>query len=254
MKKISKVFLSIIKAIIRFFDKWLITPITKFFVNATDFFSNRGSKFEKFLVNRQTLVVLSLVFAVVTFYLIDKKHISLIDNSAEVLYNQKVNVNYNEALYVVEGVPDEVDVTLVGRKMDVYLAKQYPLNGVTLDLTGYTPGSYSVGFKYEQAVTSVEYKVDPSSVNIRIYDKISVPKEISTDVIHKNNLDSKLNIEDIVLDRDDVIVMGASHRLSEVAIIKAIIDVDKLSAIKEGTATITATSSNGVSTKKKRNS
>ncbi len=238
MKKISRAIARFFKAIGRFFDKWLITPITKLFVNTMDLLGNRGNKFEKFLVNRQTLVVLSLMFALITFYAIDKKHVSLIDNSAEVLYNQKVNVNYNEALYVVEGVPDTVDVTLVGRKMDVYLAKQYPLNGVTLDLTGYTPGNYSVGFKYEQAVSSVEYKVDPSSVNIRIYDKVSVTKEVSVDIIHKDNLDSKLNIDSVVLDKDNVIVKGATHKLEEVAVVKAIIDVDKISNIKEGTTTL----------------
>lgn len=235
MKKISRTIVNFFKAIVRFFDKCLITPITKFFVNIIDFFNNKGSKFEKILINRQSLVIISLIFALITFYAIDQKHISLIDNSAEVLYGQKVNVNYNEELYVVEGVPKEVDVTFVGRKMDVYLAKQYPLNGVTLDLTGYTPGSYSVGFKYEQKVPSVEYKVDPSTVNIRIYDKNSVNKEVSTDIIHKDNLDSKLNIEGIVLDRDNVIVKGASHRLEEVAVVKAIIDIDKMSNIKVGT-------------------
>ena len=238
MKKISRAIVRFFRAIIRFFDKWLVTPLTKMFVGISDFFGNRGSKFERFLVNRQSLVVISLLFALVTFYAIDRKHISLVDNSAEILYNQKVNVNYNEALYVVEGVPDTVDVTLVGRKMDVYLAKQYPLNGVTLDLTGYTPGSYSVGFKYEQAVSSVEYKVDPSSVNIRIYDKISVTKEASIDLIHKDNLDSKLNIDGVVLDRDNVIVKGASHRLDEVAVVKAIIDIDKIGDVKVGTTTL----------------
>lgn len=238
MKRISSKIIRFFRAIARFFDKWLITPITKLFVNLTSFFTNRSNKFEKFLVNRQTLIVLSLIFALITFYAIDKKHISLIDNSAEVLYNQKVKVNYNEALYVVEGVPEEVDVTFVGRKMDVYLAKQYPLDGVTLDLTGYTPGSYSVGFKYEQAVPSVEYKVDPSSVNIRIYDKLSVTKEVSTDIIHKDNLDSKLNIDSIILDMDSVTVKGAQHRLSEVASVKAMIDVDKLTNTNVGTTTL----------------
>ena len=81
----------------------------------------------------------------------------------------------------------------------------------------------------------LEYKVDPSTVNIRIYDKNSVNKEVSTDIIHKDNLDSKLNIEGIVLDRDNVIVKGASHRLEEVAVVKAIIDIDKMSNIKVGT-------------------
>ncbi len=238
MKKISSFIVKFIKGIIRFFDKWLITPITKLFVNISSFFTSRSGKFEKILVNRQTLVIVSLIFAVITFIAVDRKHVSLIDNSAEVLYNQKVNVNYNEALYVVEGVPEEVDVTFVGRKMDVYLAKQYPLDGVTLDLTGYTPGSYSVGFKYEQAVPSVTYKVDPSSVNIRIYDKISVTKEVSTDIIHKDNLDSKLNIDGIILDRDNVIVKGASHRLNEVATVKAIIDVNKMTNVSVGTTTL----------------
>ena len=238
MKRISRSIVRLTKTIIKFFDKWIITPLTKLFVTVTDLFGNKSTKLEKFLVNRQSLVVISLLFAVVTFYAIDKKHISLIDNSAEILYNQKVDVKYDAASYVVEGVPDEVDVTLVGRKMDVYLAKQYPLNNVTLDLTGYTPGNYSVGFKYEQAVSSVQYKVDPSSVNIRIYDKISVKKEVSTDIIHKDNLDSKLNIDSIVLDNDNVIVEGASHRLDEVAIVKAVLDVDKLSNVKVGTTTL----------------
>lgn len=238
MKKIGKTIVKAIKKIVKFFDKFIITPIAKLFANVIDLFGNKSNKFEKFLINRQSLIIISLVCALLTFYAIDKKHVSLIDNSAEILYNQKVNVNYNEALYVVEGVPEEVDVTLVGRKMDVYLAKQYPVDGVTLDLTGYTPGSYSVGFKYEQAVSSVQYKVDPSSVNIRIYDKISITKEISTDVIHKDELDSKLNIDSIILERDDVIVKGASHKLEEVAIVKAIIDVQNIGNVNVGTLTL----------------
>ena len=238
MKKISKSVINFFKTIFRFFDRWIITPITKLFVNCTHFFSNRGSKLEKFLVNRQTLVVISLIFALITFYAIEEKHISLVDNSAEVLYNQKVNVKYNEASLVVEGVPDKVDVTLIGRKMDVYLAKQYPFDGVTLDLTGYTPGSYSVGFKYEQAVPSVAYKIDPSSVNIRIYEKSAAHKEVSTDVIHKDNLDSKLYIDSIVLDTDNVTVNGAAHKLEEVASVKAMVDVDKITKVEVGTTTL----------------
>ena len=238
MKKISRIICDFFKSIWLFFDKWLIMPITKFFVSIYDFFGSSGNGLEKILINRQSLVVISLIFDLFTFYVIDQKHVTLIDNSAEVLYNQKVTANYNEALYVVEGIPETVDVTLVGRRWDVYLAKQYPIDGVTLDLTGYTPGSYAVSFKYEQAVSSVEYKIDPSTVNIRIYDKISVTKELSYDIIHKDNLDTKLDIDSVVLDRDSVIVKGATHQLEEVAIVKAIIDVDKISNVKVGSTTL----------------
>lgn len=238
MKKISRAIIRFFRPIVRFFDKWLITPITKFFVGIYGFFSSNGSGIEKVLVNRQSLVVISLIFALITFYVIDQKHVTLIDNSAEILDNQKVSANYNEELYVVEGIPDTVDVTLVGRKTDVYLAKQYPMDGVRLDLTGYTPGTYAVNFKYEQAVSSVEYKVNPSTVNIRIYDKVSITKEVSTDIIHKDDLDTRLNVDSIVLDRDNVIVKGATHQLEKVAIVKAIVDIDRISNVKVGSSTL----------------
>lgn len=238
MKKISRSIIRFFRPIVRFFDKWLITPITKFFVGVYDFFSSNGSGIDKVLVNRQSLVVISLLFALITFYVIDQKHVTLIDNSAEILDNQKVSANYNEELYVVEGIPDTVDVTLVGRKTDVYLAKQYPMDGVRLDLTGYTPGTYAVNFKYEQAVSSVEYKINPSTVNIRIYDKVSITKEVSTDIIHKDDLDTRLNVDSIVLDRDNVIVKGATHQLEKVAIVKAIVDIDRISNVKVGSSTL----------------
>ena len=243
MKKTSKI-VNFFKSIGHFFDRILITPITKVFMGFIKFFSTNGSGIEKILVNRQSIVVISLIFAIITYVAIDQKHVTLIDNSAEILYNQKVTVNYNEALYVVEGVPETVDLTIVGKKGDVYLAKQYPVEGVVLDLTGYTPGSYQVAFKYDKEINSVDYnsvdyKVDPSSVNIRIYDKVSVTKELGSEVIHRDNLDTKLNIDSIVLDRDNVTVKGAKHILEEVAIVKAIIDIDKLSSTKAGTTTLT---------------
>ena len=237
MKKTNKV-VGFFKSIFGFFDRILITPITKVFVGTIKFFSTNGSGIEKILVNRQSIVVISLVFAIVTYVAVDQKHVTLIDNSAEILYNQKVTVNYNEALYVVEGVPKSVDLTIVGKKGDVYLAKQYPVDGVILDLTGYTPGSYQVAFKYDKEINSVDYKVDPSSVNIRIYDKVSVTKELGTEIIHRDNLDTKLNIDSIVLDRDNVTVKSASHVLEQVALVKAIVDIDKLSSSKVGTTTL----------------
>ena len=35
-----------------------------------------------------------------------------------------VNVEYNEERFVLEGVPEKVDITLIGSKADLYIAKQ----------------------------------------------------------------------------------------------------------------------------------
>ena len=48
MKKIGK-------KIILFFDKWLITPITKLILLITDFVKDHGREIEKFINKKQTL-------------------------------------------------------------------------------------------------------------------------------------------------------------------------------------------------------
>lgn len=225
--------------IIGLFDKFIITPITKLILLVTDAFKNNGHGLERILVNRQALVIISLVCALITFFVIDNKFTTLVDNSAEVLYGQPVKAIYNEEAFVVEGLPETVDVTLIGRKWDVYLAKQYPADEVTVDLTGLSAGQHRVTLKYKQSVSSVDYKLDTSNVTIMIYEKVSETRELTTDVIHKDKLDTKLNIDSITLNRGDVIVKGAAYKLSEVASVKALIDVENISKPKVGSTPLT---------------
>jgi len=237
MKKISNK-RNIFSKIIRLFDKWIITPITKLILIISDFFKDNGKGLEKALTNRQSLVVLSLVAALITFFVIDNKFTSLTDSSAEVLYGQKVKAIYNEEAFVVEGLPESVDVMLIGRKWDVYLAKQYPADEVVVDLTGLSAGQHKVNLKYQQSVSSVQYKLDVTTATVVIHDKISENREVSTDIIHKDSLNTQLNIDSVNLSKDNVIIKGASYKLAEVASVKALIDVDNISKQEVGTQTL----------------
>ncbi len=221
------------------FDRIIITPITKLILLITDFFKNNGHGFEKILTNRQALVIISLICALITFFAIDNKFTTLVDDSAEILYGQPVKAIYNEEAFVVEGLPETVDVTLIGRKWDVYLAKQYPADEVTVDLTGLSPGQHRVTLKYEQSVSSVKYKLDTSTVTVTIYEKVSETRELTTDIIHKDNLDTKLNIESVTLSRGNVIIKGAAERLKEVASVKALVDINDISNPSVGSTTLT---------------
>lgn len=218
----------------KFFDRHVIVPITRGIMGLLDFIKNNGKGFEKILTNRQALVIISLVFALITFFAIEGKSTALVDRSAEVLYGQKVNAIYNEESYVVEGLPDTVDVTLIGKKWDVYLAKQYPADEVTVDLKDLKPGTHRVALKYKQSISSVEYKLDPSVATVVIYEKMSETREVSTDIIHKDNLDTRLSIDSLTLNRTNVIIKGPSYKLAEVANVKALIDIDNLNKPKVG--------------------
>lgn len=234
MKKTSKR-KNIFSPIIRFFDKYLINPITKLILYITDYFKNNNKGIERILNNRQALIIISLVFALLTFYVIDQKGVSIVDDNAEILYGIPVTAVYNEEAYVIEGLPDTVDVTLIGKKWNVYLAKQYPADEISVDLSDLKPGTHKVNLNYKQNVSSVNYKVDPSSVTVVVYKKMSSSREVTADVIHKDNLDKKLNVDSITLNKDKVTIKGAEYKLNEVASVKALIDIDHLTNQKEGT-------------------
>ena len=238
MKKIIRGIGKFFHHIGAFFDKWLITPITKLVLKVTDFSKKNSKGIEKLLGKKQTLIVISLLLALAVFFIIDSESNTIIDQYAEVLYNQKVTATYNEEAYVVEGLPDNVDITLVGQKRHIFLAKQYPSSGVTVDLTGLKPGQHKVTLKYTQQLKSIDYRLDPSTVTVTIYDKVSQTKSLTYDILHQDNLDSKLNIDNIELDRSEVIVKGAEYKLDKVATVRALVDVDDFPTQEAGELTL----------------
>ncbi len=235
MKKIGK-------KIILFFDKWLITPITKLILLITDFVKDHGREIEKFINKKQTLIVLSLIFAFIVFVLVDQNSNTILNKSAEVLYNQPVTAEYNEEAYVIEGLPETVDITLIGRTSDLYLARQYTSSlSVSVDLRRLTPGSHKVKLNYTQglkALKSIDYKIDPSSANIVVYEKVSETRELDYDILHKDKLDNTLILDSVDLSRNDVIIKGASYKLKQVATVKALVDIDDINNPKVGTFTL----------------
>src|SRR5574344_248065 len=219
VKKMNKLFKAIgrfFKSIARFIDKKIVLPITKFFVAISNKFNGNGKNLEKILTKKSGLIIVSLILALGIFVVADTKSTSLIETYAEVLYDQPLSATYNEEAYVVEGLPKTVDITLIGRKSDVYLAKQLPTNDITVDLTGLQPGVHKVNLKYKKALSSVEYKLDPSVATIVIYEKVSLEKEINYEVINKDKIDSKLMIEDVTLSAEKVYVKGNEATLKEV--------------------------------------
>lgn len=236
-KRTKKTFL-FLRAIIRLIDKKIITPITKFILMLSDKMGRKTDKFERWLVRKNTLVFISLLIAISAFFGIDQKTTSLVDSYAEVLYNQKVEAIYNTETYVVEGLPETVDVTLIGKKNDMYLAKQASKGTVTIDISKLKEGTHRVTINYESTVKSVDYKLNPGVVNINIYPKVSTTKIATIDTINKEVLDTKLSVSNITIDKNEIIIKGAEHTIGKVANVRALVDISKLVDPEVGVMTL----------------
>lgn len=237
-KKRTNKIISFIKAIARLIDKKIITPITKFILMLSEKMGSRTDKFERWLVRKNTLIFISLVLAIVAFIVVDNKSIVLVDSYAEVLHDQKVEAIYNTETYVVEGLPETADVTLIGRKVDMYLAKQLSKGTVSVDISNLEAGTHKVSLNYESVVDSLDYNVSPSTVTIIIYPKVSSTKNATIDIINKETLDTKLSISNVSIDQEEIIIKGAEHTIKEVATVRALVDISKLVDPEVGVTTL----------------
>ena len=241
--------MKLIKNIYKFFDRKVIVPVTKFFLGLGDKIKKVGQPLDLIAKSKKGIIIISLIMAIAICYYIQNKSNSILETNAKVIYNQPVIANYNEEEYVVEGIPETVDITMIGSKANLYLAQQLPTQTVVVDLSDLGVGSYDVNLKYKQAITSVQYKLDPSTVRVTISPKKSRTIAVSEEVMNLTDLDSELSIKSIQLyklktsneetnstkekaeDRitiNEVIVKGREETINKVASVKALVDVNKL--------------------------
>lgn len=238
MKKIINLLSTFFKKIWEFVDKKIILPITKVITFFTGKYDGSSKKFEKWLSKTNTLLFISLFLAITVFILIDQKIITYSDSSAEILAGQSVTAVYNQEAYVVEGLPEKVDITLIGSRANLYIAKQSTTHEVVVDLTGLKEGQHKVDIKYNQAGSDITYKVNPSYATVVIYPKVSQAKTMTIDILNQDALDSKLFINSVDVENDNVVIKGADYKLKKVATVKALLDINNLPKQEIGTTVL----------------
>lgn len=233
-KKKKNILVIFIRNLCKLIDKSIVVPVTKFFVMISEKFNKRTGGLERWLVRKNTLVFISLLIAIAFFFYVDSRSSILVDSSAEVLREQKVIATYNKEAYVVEGLPEVADVTLIGRRVDLYLAKQLSTGNVTVDISNLKPGTHKVNLNYETSINTVDYSLNPSTVTVIIYPKVSATRTANIDVINQDKLDYKLSIQDVTIDQNEIIIKGAEHTLNKVATVKALVDISNIVDPTEG--------------------
>lgn len=232
-----------VNKIVRFFDKKIIMPLTRLIIKITEKFEKPGKTFENWLTKSNTLLFLSLILAILIFFVIDQRIIVFTNKTAEILKDQTIEVTYNEEAYVVEGLPETVDITLMGSRSDLFIAKQSSTSKVVIDLTGLKPGTHKVDIEYSQPLSSIEYSVNPSVATVNIYPKISETKSLTTDLLNQDSLDEKLIIESVTPEVDKVVIKGtddknAVNSLTKVAMVKVLVDANQIVNPGEGTMVV----------------
>jgi len=236
---------SFFRKVAKSFDKRIVIPLTKLVLKITAFFTYSSQKLENLLSRTTTLLFLSLLIAVGLFIVIDQQILALATSRAEVIPDVPVQVLYNEERFVLTGVPETADITLIGSKADLFIARQSSNRQVTLDLTNIRePGTYRVDLKFDGGLSSIGYSVNPSQVTVVVYERQTRNQTLSYKILNVDELDSAFEVSNVnvVLDNynvlDRVVISGAQFQIDQVATVEALIDVTQLTTIKAGTHTL----------------
>lgn len=238
MSKIFKPFIKFFKLIYRIIDRLIVTPISRVVYKIKEIMRDNSNRFEKIMNRPNILIYISLLCALGLFLLVDAQVINLTDRNAQIIEDQSINVVYNHESYVVEGVPENVDITLIGNKSNMYLATQLGNHEVELDLSKYGVGTYKVPLKYNNLINTVDYKLDPSTVTVKISERISVKKNLSYNLLNEDKLDEKLSISNVSLDENVVVVQSSKEILDKVAVVKALVDASLVDLKESGNMTL----------------
>lgn len=239
LRKIGRGIYGILSFIYSLIDKFIVTPLAKLMLWGQKKLEGSGKIFDRVLNNKVVLITVALLLSALSLTAIYGK--SSINGSRfeDVVYGQKVKALYNEEAYVVEGLPETVDITLIGSTSAKYLARQSIDKEVTIDLRNKKAGTYTETLKYNGTkIPNVKYRIDPSRATVVIYEKISQSKKVTREVLNEDKLNSKYTISNIAFSRDEVYVKGAEYKLKQIATVKALVDVSKITDPEVGTKTL----------------
>ena len=198
------------------------------------------NRLEKLLSRPYALLVISGIIAATFALLVNLKATSFVSNDAEFLTNIPVRVIYISSAYVIEGIPETVDMTLIGKKYELYLARQLGENEVVVDLTDYQASEKAVRVRltYSKPIDNLSYQISPDYVSVTIKEKVSDNKTVTYDLLNQDELDSKLSVKSVELSKTDVIVRGSQETKDSIATIKALVDLKNEDFTRAGTNTI----------------
>lgn len=195
--------------------------------------------YENFLRNEHLIKLLSLVVAII--FAISVRYAPNVSERYSVDINGYPLISYyDKERMVIEGLPDTVDITLVGDKSQVDIAKTKGSFEIYADLSDLPPGTHKVNLAYSKLGNKLDVKIDPSTIVVTIMALTEVDKNVQADFVNLDKIDEMYVLSEPQLALDKVKIKGPESVVNQIASVKAIIDVSDLSKLSNYEAPVFA--------------
>ena len=179
--------------------------------------------FDRILFNQKYARLVAFGFAILVFLTFTQEQIDPVVQ-AKTLTNVKVNAIYNKEMYEVVGIPESVEIDVIGDYSDVIVADSADIVA-ELDLGMLSEGTHQVEFKTQGVSQRVRTNVKPSTATVTIRIKETKTVALSYEFINQEKMGPQYVLGAVTLDSRDVTISASRETLDEVAFVKALIDV-----------------------------
>lgn len=188
--------------------------------------------FDRIIFNPKYSRLVAFGFAVLVFLAFSTEQVTSIAQ-AKTLSNVKVNAIYNREMYEVIGFDNTVEVNVIGDYGDIQMVDGNDIY-VELNLMNLGEGTHQVDYVAMNVSSRVKPSIDPASAKVTIRIKETKTMELSYDFINLDKLGNQYVLGNVTLDTKDVTISASKETLSQVAFVKALIDVgDKTSTFTQ---------------------
>lgn len=184
---------------------------------------------DKMLDSPWFLRFMALFLALLLFYNVQVENAKTSKNAGgeevEVIQSVPVEVYYDNENLIVSGVPETVDVTIEGPINIVQTAKLLKDFTLFVDLRSLLMGEHEVRIQHENISEKVSVRIDPSTVNVKIEEKITETFRVEAE-FNERLLADGYQITNMDVEPSTVEVTGAKSVIESIDYVKATISAE----------------------------
>lgn len=197
---------------------------------------------DRMLQSNLSVKFLSFVMAVVLLFTITGgiDNIFSTPNGGDYLYDVPIRSEGLQNDYDIVGLPETVNVALVGPSMDIYTTKLSKNYRVVADFSTLGEGEHTIELQGEDFPKDLQVMIVPQTVTVKITQKVTKTFELGYQFSNTDQMDSKYSVSVEAMEHKEVEIRGSQDNIDKINSVKAVINLKGITEDFEQDAKINA--------------
>ena len=191
------------------------------------FYNYINQTLDKILSNRMSVMLLSLIMAIALIVSISGGDILTSPTSGTTLENVPIKIEGLDDAYELSGVPESVQVGLIGPSLDIYTARISKDYQVYIDLKGLSRGEHTVSLNTRNFPDTLTVMLVPDTLKIKLLPKVSATFDLGYRFINEDQMDQKYSVSVKDMAISSVNIRASQETLNRIVKVEACIDVSE---------------------------